>query len=1505
MAFSSFASAPNAMAAAGGNAGADASSSSGPELQTIQTEALGFLSIAGDAKVRLTSPWENAPSNSSSLLSIASRKGLIAAAGPDHISFSSTESVRKAFESPKDGDSDIRKYQPQLNIPMPMRISQVAFTADENYLILSAETGGGLAVYEVASLLQGSTNSAFELPTGGETLRSLIPNPTVERAELCAIVTSSGSLHMANLKDKQLSNPLKSQVSCLSWSAKGKQLCAGLADGTIVQMTPEGDTKAQIPIPPGFSNCHVSSLTWLENHLFLAIYTINGQTSSTYQIITRQPPSSFTFQKINDPVQPYGGDKAPHHTLLRLRDFPPDLQDLLIVASTASTEVGLLSRSTKALAADNQVTGAFTMTELLDDTKRPTLPMTDSYADSVPVGVALDLSATEKVYRPIPSEEELNESHTALPGLWILTHEGVLCSWWLVYTDSVKQAKAYPGLTVAGGASAPAPAAQAAPAATPANPFASSSASPFGATAPAAGGSAFGASSQLGQKASPWGASTTAPAATGGPTFGSSTFGSSTPASNTAFGKTSSLGFGQSSQLGLKSSPWGAAGATGGSAFGQSGFASFANKSGNQSAFGSPSVNAAPAEKPAAAPAPSGFASFASQGGFGSLGGNTSTGVFGSGSKPSVTPFGALTSSTNNTNSSNPFAVKSEDKLAGSVFGSTPFKLESSFKPDGSAKDDAPKPTGSGSSMFGSAFGSALTNSSSKADSTPAAKDEDMDVGEAREEPPQPKAPTSSLFSPKPAVESTTPTTTPAAPRFGEPATPAPGTSLFGQPTKLGGSFASGGLFGSSSTTPKQTSSIFGQPKTSEPKIKVEDEPEAPLPPDSTSKAAYPLGDSSASSAASSAPSQPFGALVTPAKPDPAPFPPFSMTPKPSKPAEDSPLPPDFTKSKPPEPALPPIAASKAASTTKPVNDAPLPPDFTTSIKKSIEAPLPPDPTKPSSAASSFVLPKAPSKESSNLPAFTDGSDDEEEEEEEEDEQEEEEEEEEQEEEDDDDDEAEFDEEDGSEGSGVDVAKDLSPQTHGFMHTPGYTPQSSFDGFASTTPATERPQESRTLFGEITRQAPLFGRPSAPSPRSPSPLRNAIPDRVIRSEASRSVSAPGMASQILGPKASQSQRGVGAIPRQPDAVDPFMLQHRKLREKQEAEEAQPLVDEEGDEIQRILASEIEGTLELDEFIAHSNVAPPAKESIPAQVEAVYRDINSMIDTLGLNARTITAFTKGHIESANEDGRGPEDLEIPDDWVLCEVEDLGDVLDNELYTDLEEGQVQDLEDKLDGCQDLAKDVQRLRAKQEDLRRVIMARMDPNQADVARSLPLSAEQSAQQNELRREFAAFSKLLSEAEEATTLLKARIASASSSTGRGSTNVPTVEAVMRTISKMTTMVEKRSGDVDVLETQLRKIRLASASRDGSPMATPQARRSIMMSPDSTPARNLRQSLSSSIAFGSTVRATPPRKKLSGFSKEEKGDLMEKRARRQAVLEKLKGSVEKRGVNVWNLEDIE
>lgn len=254
----------------------NASAQTGPDLEEIQTEvgqrtrlfghatdyclsckALGFQAIAGDSKLRLLpSPWLNnaLPPSTASLLSIASQKGIIAAAGPESVVIASTESVRQAFSTPGTGGGNFKSFVPLLTLNIGMRVSQLLFSADENYLVISAERGGGLAVYSVSALMEGSTQPAFELSTHGSSLRTIVANPTPEKSDLFAVVTMSGELKMANLSSRQfMSGPrgqiMNNGVTCVSWSTRGKQLVAGLGNGTCVQMTPEGNVAAEIPRP--------------------------------------------------------------------------------------------------------------------------------------------------------------------------------------------------------------------------------------------------------------------------------------------------------------------------------------------------------------------------------------------------------------------------------------------------------------------------------------------------------------------------------------------------------------------------------------------------------------------------------------------------------------------------------------------------------------------------------------------------------------------------------------------------------------------------------------------------------------------------------------------------------------------------------------------------------------------------------------------------------------------------------------------------------------------------------------------------------------------------------------------------------------------------------------------------------------------------------------------------------------------------------------------------------
>lgn len=1274
----------------------------------------------------------------------------------------------------------------------------------------------------------------------------------------------------------------------------------------------------------------VSFLLWLENDLFLTVHvsTASGTPDSVYHLITRKG-QDLACQKLTDPVDPFGSEKVPHHTATRLKDFPPNLQDLLIFSSTATPDIGLVSRSKEPLS-DDGVANVFTTTELLDDSKRATLPMgtgENMMESPSPVGTALDLSAKEPVYKPIPSDE-MEKSPGPIPGYWVLNDEGVLSAWWIIYTESIRGGTTYPGMAAlesnaVPSAPAPAPAAQPAQATQP-SPFGAPSGPSFGTPSALGGPSAFGSASALGAKSSPWGSQ-----ATGGAAFGSSSFGSGPASTTPKFGEPSAFGgpssFGQSSTLGQKGSPWGS-GATGAAAskpaFGQSGFAAAAT--GSSGAFGSTSSGTNPS---------GGFASFANKGGFASLGSenNTSNSIFAS--KPSVDESMETEAST-----SFPAPTSKPATAANPFASTTPFKLTSSFQPDPNAKDSNVSPVDSkdSHSLFGSGFASALGGGTGSTKTTGFGS-----------------------FG----TQSTTPTTTPAPSRFlsQAPTTTQPG-GIFGLPAK-----SSGDLFKKS---PFGSTEVKTEAETPKP---FKDSPNVPLPPESTSKASYPIGESSSSSAYSAADSP-----DTRKTPSDAPLPSDeNLPPPPESPVDDAPLPPDPTTNKKVYdvkfPALP--GADKPKPT--PVDDAPLPPDPTTN-KAIYATKFPPLPgaDKPAEKSSSlFGGPKsstygsifggqnpeqksaslfgaqkpeqrstslfssqaAPTRGSifdvgqkdipkpvtgfkfpTDLPSVTDSDDEEEDGEEVDDE--------------DEDDEGSDGAEDESEGSGVDVAKDLSPPSAAKdKTTPSITPGSSFGLGGSFSTISKPEPERRSLFGELGRSVPAFPQPNPLSPRSPSPVRNPMPSRVA-GDHSRSFTAPGMASQILGATRRPQSRGGPITGKEAHVEDPRIEQQRRARAKKEAEETQLLVDEEDEIRQKLLNAPVEPTLQLDEFIAHAGPLPLADDNIPAQVEAVYRDINSMIDTLGLNARALTNFIHGHAVAFRHEHRDQDDLSNPDDWTIGELEDLRFIISEDLANELAHARVVDVEAKIAECQELLRELTRDRNKRNDLQKIVDARLDPDQALANRSLPLSAEQAARQNDLRRDFARFTKLLTEAEESLTMLRAKIASASAASGKPG-SAPTIEAVMRTITKMTSMVEKRSGDIDVLENQMRRLRFSSPaldastrSREGTP--TPKKLGSSMVF---SPERSLRESSfglgsttpqrssimvrgghgkstsfgSSSIGNGMFAVPSPLRRKMTGFVEEEKREIKERRDRRKLILGKLRNSVEKKGPSVWAMDSVE
>lgn len=1515
----------------------------------------------------LPTPWpkDNLPPSTANLLSIASRRGLAAAAGPESVIVARTESIRKAFLGERTGDGQIRAFQPEMTLPLGMRVSQVAFTADENYLVLSAEQGGGLAVYEVDNILKGSTESAFQMPTGGQNLRALVPNPTPDMGGILALATMDGKLMVADLKERSFakvnnSEALTENVSCISWSARGKQLVAGLADGSASQFTPQGVLKAQIPRPASLDanhhgrrscnckvksqtlTCAVSSITWLENDVFLMVHNPSNSDDhppqSTFHLVTRaKGTQQYMYQKLSDPSPNFGLDRSPpHHFMLRLRDFPPALSDVLIVASTASIDIGLFTKSATPLTSDkpsNEIINVFTLTEMADDSRRAQLPVNDDLADTSPIGAALDLSSNEPVARPIPGDE-MDFSKTPLPGLMVLNNEGVLSSWWVAYTDSLRQGAVYPGLAAAANMQAPT--------ATPTSAGAfgqsafgasTSSTNAFGGSI--GGGSAFGAPSAI-SKPSPWGtpapttsafgasASTTAAApkpaggafgapAFGAPAFGAPAFGSpSAPAAGKpAFGAT---GFGH------RASPW-AAGTTAAAtpAFGQSGLGGAAAAAKPAAPFGS------------AAPASGGFASFASKPGFAGVtapgGGESifgkpaaagsafgkpaenatpfggapaapSTGIFGGGAPATGSAFGSTAPSTGS-------AFGSTAPSSGSAFGAAApstsafgsggaFKLGSTFTADASAKDDNEKP-GAGGSMFGNGFGKVLGEVK---DSPPSGPSPEADMEDDVEEPAQPEQ---SLTARKPEPPAA-PTTNP----FGaKPAESTPQTSsLFGaKPTAPAAQTSS--LFGAkpaappaAAAVPAKTGFSFGAPAAAPAAVKSQ--AKAPM-----------LGDLNKTTPA-------FGSAFAPKEEKTAAPPPASMP--------EAPLPPD--------PSSKPLFGIGESSASSQSADAPLPPDFTKVKPKldSTDAPLPPDFVPVKAAAKPIEEKKADEEEEVEikqeelsspviLPAA--GNDE--------------------------DDSAGFSEEepghwdetdDGEHEGGEKDEEESQTPKEDKSHTPEESPQQS-NLFSKRSKPT-----GRQLFGEIDKSEPTIAPQQREALRSPSPIRSSLPPHMRgRPDVNRSVSAPMAASQILGNREPPSK---------PEFKETLQYQQEeedrraKAAKQKEIDEAQALVDEDDERTQEYLNKDIVPTLRLDEFVAHQDYVHDAtKDSVPYQVEAVFRDINAMIDTLGMNSRSLQAFILGHTELYPDRDRTKEDLEKDDEWAMDEIERLDKIIEFDLREELENGGINDAPGKIKTCHELSKETVKLRQRKDELQALLSTTLDPDHAALARSQPLTAEQATHQHELRAAFANLQKQIADAEEALVLLRTKLASVAGVNGKAAPG-PTVEAVIRTVTKMTAMAEKRSGDIDVLENQMRRLRFSSVAsdrdrtptREMSPFNSPMKqsfRQSIAFERPFTPERmvpgNFNQSFSASMrsdrgfnpsasmrsdrGFSASIRSdrgfsasmrsnggygTPPRKKLDGFTRDDQDKIKNKVVKRKEVTEMVKKALEKRGARVYPME---
>ncbi|KAF3929164.1 hypothetical protein AA313_de0201443 [Arthrobotrys entomopaga] len=608
----------------------------GDEVRETESDLIGYVALAGEFKVKVFDgqyPENDLPIPSASLLSICQKRQLFAAGGPQGVVVARTSTLRAAFKNTSAANGNFIPFQPECIIPMSIRLSHIAFTSDGNYLLLGAQLGG-IAVYSVEDILSkgNDVQPQSQITTGP--LLEMKPIPTVADAEKVCILVGSGwsqggTVGLVDVKKQTVQGNLKSGVTTVSWSPKGKQIICGGSSGGLAWIKHDGTEADVVPGIPNFTNHFVSSIFWIESSIVFVIITPKlaagsqqHDNESTHFVLTREG-TKHTFYKVNDMTPPFGMSSRPtYHNFIHLKAWAPNMKDCVVLSNTCSTDIGTVMRLSNT---------PFTPTSIVSDGRRATLPMAADGGDTTSLGLALDLTAPdgERVENPFPNVER---SATSLPCMWVLTNEGVISAYWVVYSDAIKignSSAAYPEL-LAYESQQPPQTPQRASAPTFGQPGFGAQAST---TSFASQTSAFGApkatfgqpstpTSSFGQPAKP---SPFGQPATSAPSFGqtsqpTSTFGQPSTGVST-FGQTSTMG----SSFGQTSKPV--------STFGQpSATPAFGQPSAPQSAFGQSSVSKPTFGQPAFGTSSMLGRPGLSTGSFGSASTGNSGAVFGSGS---------------------------------------------------------------------------------------------------------------------------------------------------------------------------------------------------------------------------------------------------------------------------------------------------------------------------------------------------------------------------------------------------------------------------------------------------------------------------------------------------------------------------------------------------------------------------------------------------------------------------------------------------------------------------------------------------------------------------------------------------------------------------------------------------------------------------------------------------------------------------------------------------------